>query len=216
MNQVEGRIIATAGKILLTTMLLLPQRASGQAMPLELAAGHRYATVNFVISKGITHTSKFGFFHQHTLTAAYEDGTQDDLAMQNLLYFEPLDGFRLTGGAFYGKPGFNATAGMQYVKGGRTFFILLSPRVNIESDPSFSVFSILRYNPAIAGTTKLYLSMQALNTFDTEQHIKSYQWLRVGLDVNGTQFGPAVNLDEFGPNPSVRFTLGAFVRRAIP
>ena len=50
---------------------------------------------------------------------------------------------------------------------------LISPRVNIESDPSFGIFSIVRYKPDIAGNARLYLSAQWLNTFDTSDHIKS-------------------------------------------
>ncbi len=124
--------------------------------------------------------------------------------MQQLLFFEPVKGFRLTGGAFYGGPGFNPTAGMQYVNAGRVLFMLISPRINIESDPSFSIFTILRYKPDIARNTKLYLAAQLLNTFDTSDHIKSYQWLRVGLDLEGTQFGIGVNFDEFGPTRTSR------------
>jgi len=63
---------------------------------------------------------------------------------------------------------------------------------------------------------KLYLAIQALNTFDTDSHIKSYQWLRAGLDIKGTQFGAAVNFDEFGPHPDLRLTAGLFARREIP
>jgi hypothetical protein len=70
---------------------------------------------------------------------------------------------------------------MQYVKAGRALFILVSPRINIDSDPLFSVFSIVRYRPDIAGNTKLYLGMRLLNIFDPDRHIKSYQWLRAGF-----------------------------------
>jgi hypothetical protein len=202
--------------ILLAGLILLPRLVHSQAIPVELMGGHRYATLNLVMSRGLGEASRFGFFHQHTLTMDYDD-EQDDIAMQNLLFFELLDGLRLTGGAFYSRAtGFNPTAGMQYVNAGRAHLILLSPRVNIESDPSFSVFSILRYKPDLAQNTKLYLAIQALNTFDTDSHTKSYQWLRAGLDIKGTQFGAAVNFDEFGPHPDLRLTAGLFVRREIP
>jgi hypothetical protein len=202
--------------ILLASLVLSPSSARSQAIPVELMTGLRYGTINLVVSKGLTGTSKWGFFHQSTLTADFSGDEQDDLAMQQLLFFEPLKGFRLTGGAFYGRPGFNPTAGVQYINAGRALFILVSPRVNIESDPSFSIFSILRYKPDIARSTKLYLGMQLLNTFDTSDHIKSYQWLRVGLGLKGTQFGAALNFDEFGPRPDLEVSAGLFVRREIP
>lgn len=214
MPYIDKSIVTTIAFVGLT---LVPRPAHSQAIPVELTGGHRYATVNLVMSRGLDGASRLGFFHQHTLTVNYDSDVQDDLAMQNLLFFEVLDGFRLTGGAFYGRAtGFNPTAGMQYVNAGRSHLILFSPRVNIESDPSFSIFSILRYKPDLARNTKLYLAIQALNTFDTNSHIKSYQWLRAGLDIKGTQFGAAVNFDEFGPHPDLRVTVGLFVRREIP
>jgi hypothetical protein len=212
----RGKRSRLANGILFVGSVLLPRSAMSQAIPVELMTGLDYGTINLVVSKGLTGTSRWGFFHQSTLTAAYGGEEQDDLAMQQLLFFEPVKGLRLTGGAFYGKPGFNPTAGMQYVNAGRVLFILLSPRVNIESEPSFSVFSILRYKPSTAQNTRLYLGMQALNTFDASNHIKSYQWLRVGLDRMGTQAGVAVNFDEFGPHPDLQLRVGLFVRREIP
>lgn len=205
-----------ANSILFAGSVLLPRAALSQAIPVELMTGLDYGTINLVVSKGLTGTSRWGFFHQSTLTAAYSGEEQDDLAMQQLLFFEPVKGFRLTGGAFYGGPGCNPTAGMQYVNGGRALFILVSPRVNIESELSFSVFSIVRYKPAVARNARLYLGMQALNTFDANNHIDSYQWLRVGLDLMGTQAGVAVNFDEFGPHPDLQLSVGLFIRREIP
>jgi hypothetical protein len=202
--------------ILLAVLAVFPRSTHAQATPLELMAGGRYATINLVMSRSLADGSRWGLFHQSTITADYDDEDQNDLGLQQLLLFEPLRGFRLTGGAFYGRAGLNGTAGMQYVNAGRALFLLLSPRVNIESDPSFSVFTIVRYRSAVTEKAGLYLGLQALNTFDLDSHIKSYQWLRFGLDLKGTQGGVAVNLDESGPHPDLQVSVGLFVRREIP
>ena len=97
----------------------------------------------------------------------------------------------------------------------RNWFVLVAPRVNLESDPSYSIFSILRYSRGEIGRPRLYLALQALNAFDARQHIRSYQWTRIGADVRGTQFGLAVNFDEAGPNPRVNASVGVFVRREV-
>ena len=60
-----------------------------------------------------------------------------------------------------------------------------------------------------------YTSLQALNTFAANGHIKSYQWARIGLEIQGVQFGLAANFDEFGATPQVRFSPGIFMRREI-
>ena len=190
--------------------------AHAQPIPVEAMAGSRYASVNVVMSKSFSASSKFGFFHLNTLTAEYNDKRESDLTLQDLLFFEPLEGFRITGGAFYAsQPGFSPTAGMQFIHAGKRWFILLAPRVNIERDPSYTVFSILRYEAAITERATLYTSLQALNIFGAEGHIKSYQWTRIGLGIGGTQFGLAANFDEFGLDPQVAFSAGVFVRREV-
>ena len=109
----------------------------------------------------------------------------------------------------------NPTAGLQYVYSGKKFLFLFAPRINIESDPSYDFMTILQYKPAISDHMKLYTRLQLLNVFDAEGNIRSYQWLRLGLEMKGIQFGFATNLDEYGPNPSVESNFGLFVRKEI-
>ena len=196
-----------------------PSGASRQAsapVPVEVMVGNAYSTANLVLSKPFAPQSHWGVFHQNTLSMFYDDARDGDLAAQTLLTFAPGAGFRLTAGAFYGTaPGVSPTAGIQYVRPGRNWFVLVSPRVNLESDPSYSIFSILRYSRGEIGRPRLYLALQALNAFDARQHIRSYQWTRIGADVRGTQFGLAVNFDEAGPHSRVNASAGVFVRREV-
>jgi hypothetical protein len=180
-------------------------------VPIELMAGSAYASINVVLSKALAPQSRWGVFHQNTLVAGYHRDDEDDVAMQSLLTFAAAGSFRITAGAFYGSiPGVSPTVGMQYLGQTKQWFILVSPRVNVEADPSYSVFSVLRYTRGM-----VYLSMQGLNTFDSDRHIKSYQWLRLGIDLRGTQLGLGMNFDEAGPKPRVESSLGAFVRRPV-
>lgn len=74
---------------------------------------------------------------------------------------------------------------------------------------------ILQYKAEINDRVRLFTRIQLLNLFDAGGNIKSYQWMRLGLEVKGIQFGLAVNLDEYGPNPSVESNLGVFIRKEI-
>lgn len=202
--------------LLLVIGLLTAENSKGQPIPVELMAGNQYATINLVVSKQFAETSRFGFFHLNSLTMHYQDKNKNDLALQNLLFYEFLDNFRLTGGAFYStKPGFSPTAGMQYLKTGKKWFILLSPRINIENDPSINLFTIIRYKTRISEHAGLYTSLQALNIFDGNGHIKSYQWFRAGIEFKNTQFGLAANFDEFGPEANITTSFGVFLRKEI-
>jgi hypothetical protein len=189
--------------------------AYAQAIPVELGIGHRYATTNLVVSKPFSETSRLGYFHLSTIGIDYDETDANDLAIQNLIFLQLPGSLRLAGGAFHTERGFSPTLGLQYVKGGRDLFLLVAPRVNIDSEPSYSIFSIVRYKPRLTETARLYLGAQLLNTFDARRHIKSYQWFRIGLEIRGTQFGLALNLDEEGPNPGVDVGLGFFVRREV-
>jgi hypothetical protein len=74
---------------------------------------------------------------------------------------------------------------------------------------------ILQYKPEINDRIKLYTRLQMLNLFDSGGNIKSYQWMRLGLEVKGIQFGLAADLDEYGPHPSVESNFGLFLRKEI-
>jgi hypothetical protein len=196
-------------------ILFTAVKARSQSIPVELMTGNRYLTINAVVSKKFAENSRLGFFHMNTILVNYDNKDENDFAMQDLLFYEPLKNFRLTGGAFYGKPGFKPTMGMQYLVTGKKLFILIAPRVNIESDPSYDIFSIVQFKAPISEKTKLYTRLELLNVFDANGNIKSYQWFRMGLEIKGIQFGAAFNLDEFGPDPKVQYNAGLFIRREI-
>ena len=124
---------------------------------------------------------------------------ENDFFMQDVSTYEPLKNFRFTGGAFYGKPGYKPTLGLQYLLTGKKLFMLIAARVNIERDPAYDFFSSVQFKTPLSEKTKLYTRLQLLNLFDSGGNIKAYQWLRIGLEVKGIQFGAAVNFDEFGP-----------------
>lgn len=199
----------------LLLLLISAVRADAQPIPVELTLGHDYATTNLVVSRPFTPTSPIGFFHLSTLQFGYDSDAETDMAIQNLLFLELPRDVRITGGAFHTQRGFSPTAGVQYIKASRDLFVLIAPRVNIESDPSYSIFSIVRYRPQLTPGTRLYVAGQLLNAFSPDRHIRSYQWLRLGLEMKGTQFGLAINLDQEGPARAFDSNLGVFVRREI-
>lgn len=189
--------------------------SSAQPIPVEVMAGTRYASSSIVLSRPLVSGSRFGFFHLGTTNLDYESG-KGEVTTQDLLFFEPVRGFRIAGGAFYSSvPGFKPTAGLQYLRAGKSWFVLLSPRANLERDPSYSIFSILQLTPPLAAKTRGFALVQALSVLNSEGHDFSYQWLRLGLDLEGRQFGLAINLEESRAGPAFEISAGIFVRREI-
>lgn len=189
--------------------------AKAQPIPVELMMGNNYGTVNFSFNKNFSPTSRFGFSHLNTVQFDYKDKNKNSFILQNLIYVETIKNLRVAGGVAYSLGGFNATAGLQYSYSGEKLIIRCTPRVNIKSNPSYNVMTILQYKPKINDHAKLFTRIQLLNIFDDGGNIKSYQWMRLGLEVKRIQFGLAANLDEIGPNPTVESNLGLFIRKEI-
>jgi len=201
--------------VLFVFFISITYHSFSQPIPVELMTGNRYATINVVVDKKFTQSSKLGFFHINTIQVDYKNKLNNDFMMEDLLYFEPVKHFRLTGGAFYGQPGFIPTVGLQYVRAGKDLFMIIAPRVNLQKNLEYDIVSIFQYNPELNEKIKLYSRLQFLNIFDSSSNIKSYQWIRLGLEIDGIQFGLAADFDEYGPHPKVQYNLGLFIRREI-
>lgn len=201
--------------IIIFLLILNGLKLKAQPIPIELMLGHKYGTVNLAFNKNFSQTSKLGFFHMNTVQFDYKDEDKNSFILQDLIYVETIKNLRVAAGVAYSKGGFDPTAGLQYVYSGKKLLFLFAPRVNIESDPSYDIMTILQYKPVLNDRVKLFTRLQMLNLFDSEGNIKSYQWMRLGLEVKGLQFGLAANLDEYGPNPSVESNFGVFIRKEI-
>jgi hypothetical protein len=151
----------------------------------------------------------------NTVQFDYKNKNNNSFIVQDQVYVETVKNLRVSGGVVYNNGGFNPTAGLQYIYVGKKLFFLFAPRVNIKSDPSYDIMTIIQYRPEINDRVKLYASLQMLNVFDKGGNIKSYQWIRLGLEVKGIQFGLAADVDEYGPNPSATGNFGVFIRKEI-
>jgi hypothetical protein len=190
-------------------------KVEAQPITIELMIGNKYGSVNLVFNRNFSQNSRLGFFHMNTVQFDYKYKNNNSFILQDQIYVETLKNLRIAGGVVYSNGGFNTTVGLQYVYGGKKLFVLCAPRVNIESNPSYDIMTILQCTPDINDRVKLYTRLQMLNLFEKGGNIKSYQWFRLGLEVKGMQFGLAADLDEYGPNPSVTGNFGVFIRKEI-
>ena len=201
--------------VLVYFILLGGMVINAQPIPIELMTGNKYGTVNLAFSRNFSPTSRLGFFHMNTIQFDYKDDSKNSFIIQDLLYVETFKNLRVAGGVAYSPGGFDPTVGLQYVYSGKKLLFLFAPRVNIESDPSYDIMTILQYKPQLNEKLKLYTRFQMLNLFNSGGNIKSYQWLRLGVVIKGIQFGLAADFDEYGPNPSVTGNFGVFIRKEI-
>ena len=203
--------------ICISTFLILLSYSNvrAQPIPVEFMSGIRYGTVNLSFNKSFTQNSRLGFFHMNTVQFDYRSELKNSFLLQDLLYVETFKDLRIAGGVVYSKGGFNPTAGLQYVYSDKKIVFLCAPRVNIESELTYDLMTIFQFKPTINDRVKLFSRVQMLNLFNSGGNVKSYQWMRLGLEIRGIQFGLAANLDEYGPNPSVESNIGVFIRKEI-
>lgn len=208
------KLFKSIGRIIFL-FLLRGNMVIAQPVPIELMMGHRYGTVNLIYDKHFSQNSRLGFFHMNTIQFGYKDKINNGFILQDQIYIETFKNLRIASGVVYSNGGFNPTAGLQYVYGGKKLFFLCAPRVNIENNPSYDIITILQYKPEINDHVKLYTRFELLHLFDSGGNIKSYQWIRLGLELKGIQFGLAADVDEYGPNPLAKSNFGVFIRKEI-
>ena len=196
-------------------LLLMSSAIKAQPVPVEFMLGNKYGSVNVVLTKKFSKNSRFGFFHLNTVEFNYNEEQKNSFILQDLLFVETLKNLRFAGGVAYSKGGLSPTAGLQYIYSGEKLVFLCAPRVNIENEASYDIFSFIQFKPPINNNLNLFTRIQSLNVFDASGNIKSYQWLRIGLETGGVQFGVGLNFDEFGHNPEVTTNYGLFIRKEI-
>ena len=70
---------------------------------------------------------------------------------------------------------------------------------------------LAEYRPNIVRDLHFYSKLQMMSNYGSH-HNRSYQNIRVGLGISQTQFGIALNVDEFGSEKTTTRNLGPFLR----
>lgn len=190
--------------------------SNAQSIPAELMTGNKYGTFMLIVNKKFTPESKFGIFHLNILQFDYLKNKENDIMLQDLLFYEPINHLKITGGGFYGgKPGFRPTIGMQFALKKNDFFMMVAPRVNIQPIPQYDVFSILQLEHKLNSSYGLCAAVQSLFLFDKNQNIKCSQSLRLGISIKDYQFGAALDLEQVGNDFKNSVNYGLYIKRDI-
>jgi hypothetical protein len=197
------------------------QNAQSQLGPIELMAGDKYLHYQHSLSQPLKAESRFGWQHIATLIKRYEpnegkNAMPDELMNQAYVTFRIHSLLTMKSGLFYTNAGgYTPTAGLQFFLHKKDWVVILAPRVDLNRDPTYELFTMVEFNPSIRLGVKLYARLQAMSNFGRQSHNRSYQLLRVGVDLAGFQFGGGVSLDEYGTSRKVHHNTGFFVRRML-
>lgn len=158
---------------------------------------------------------RWTLFSRSRATAEYNE-TQTNLFTGAYLNYTTNIGIGATVLGRIATSGSGIETGVHFFKNSKTFMIYALPTIALNSDLSYSWFSIMRYTPSLNDKLKLYTSLELFSNFNESGHVASVQRIRAGLDMNNFQFGLAVNLSGMGRNYNTTDTNpGIFIRKAF-
>jgi hypothetical protein len=185
--------------------------AGAQIIPVEIMSGDKNYLYQHYFSKKINE-GDFSFFHTSSLYAYYNQEGKTEIMSQSYITYGLNPNIKLAVGTFYAsKPGFKPAAAIHLSKKTKDLFIMLVPRIDLWSNMSAEAMILIEYRPVISKHVNLYSKVQMMSNYGP-RHNRSYQNFRAGLDINATQFGLALNVDEFGNETITSRNWGLFLR----
>jgi len=205
-------------KRVITFILVIISIFFGQAqiIPVEIMIGNEEYRYQHFFGKKIKQDSHFGFFHTHSMYHFFDEAKSLELMSQSYLTYELHRSVKAAIGTFYATvPGFKPSGAIQFTLIRDHFFLLAVPRIDITSNPSYEVMTLMEYRPPIIGKLNLYSRLQLLANYDHYKHNRSYQNLRIGIGIRFTQLGIAFNIDEYGSELKTETSWGVFLRHEL-
>ncbi len=187
-----------------------------QPLQLETMAGNRNFWYQHTISKSI-HNSKWGFFNVSSLHAYDDKLYPDELMSQSYLNYSISKHIRIGGGTFYASvPGFKPSVNIQFSVGGKNYFLLAIPRIDVHHKPSYDMMMLAEAKPQLTPGIKAYSRVQVMFNYTQGIHNRSYQNIRLGIDMFYFQAGLAANFDSYGKDRITEYNLGLFIKKDLP
>lgn len=163
--------------------------------------------------KSLDEDYRWTLFSRSRATAEY-DNNQTDLFTGAYLNYTTTSGLGTTLVGRISSREAGLDIGIHYFKANKNFLIYALPSVSLKSSLNYSWFSIIRYTPVLGEKTRLYSSLELFAAFRQSQYLASVQRLRLGLDLQGYQFGLALNLSGLGDDfPGSDINPGLFIRK---
>jgi hypothetical protein len=156
--------------------------------------------------------SNFGFFNTSSLYFYYHP-EQTEVMTQSYLSYKAFPWLTIAAGTFFASaPGFKTSMALQFSKKSKDLFLLIVPRMDVWRDPNFEVMTLLEYRPEITSKVRFYSRAQFMLNQSALQHNRSYENVRMGIQVGNAQVGFAFNRDHYGSERLTAHNIGIFIR----
>ena len=104
------------------------------------------------------------------------------------------------------------------LKNSRALFVIIPTVGHSEQKKAgyAEAFVQFQFNSPVNDKVSLWLNGQFLTIWDKfKTHSRSFQQLRAGVSFNGHQLGIGVDLDQYGPDPIEKSSLGMYYRKTL-
>ncbi|MBV6647005.1 MAG: hypothetical protein KI790_16225 [Cyclobacteriaceae bacterium] len=141
--------------------------------------------------------------------------------INSLITYNFTPNWGIAGGAFYADRDFAPTLAGSYTYFNQdgSLFINLFPSWHFrDGEDDLELFGFLIYKPKINETLSFFtqFTFSTVMEVDFENHLFSYQQLRVGLGIKDWfQTGLGVNIEHFGPESFSTENIGIFIRKEL-
>ncbi len=200
--------------------LIISYENMAQITQLELASGLKKTDFTAFSLRPLTPKARFSIatlsffqnYHQR------ENFIFDEGGVHSTFYVKVNESIAIGPGLYYNSvAGFSERVSILYTIQAPNFVLTTIPTVAHAEETGFingEVFILMQLTRPLNEYWKLLLSTQMLTTWDKfSLHTRSFQQIRIGLDKQATQFGLAIDFDQYGDEPITRTSLGVFVRK---
>ncbi|MTI39708.1 hypothetical protein [Fulvivirga lutimaris] len=211
----------TKRNTLLTLILIVIAHGSiAQITQLELASGLKKTDFTSFSLRPLTPTANFSigtlaFFQKYH---EQESFMFDEAGVHSTIYWNINKAFSIGPGLYYNSAaGFSQRLSILYAIKSQHLVLTAIPTIAHAEQTGFingEMFLQMQLTIPLKEEWELLLSAQVLTNWEKfSLHTRSFQQLRAGFDKHATQFGLALDYDQYGDAPITRTSLGVFVRK---
>lgn len=193
---------------------------NAQITQLELASGPKKTDFTSFSLRPLNPKAQFSIgtlaffqkFHQS------ENSIFDEVGVHSTVYWNINEVISIGPGLYYNSIAeFSERLSMLLTIRSTHFVLAATPTIAYSEKTGYvngEMFLQMQFTQALKGDWKLLLSAQMLTYWDKfSYHARSFQQIRAGFDKNATQFGLAIDFDQYGTAPVTRTSVGVFVRK---
>ena len=194
--------------------------SNAQITQMELASGLNKTDFTSFALRPLTQSAQFSVgtlaflqkFHEQ------ENGMFDEAGVHATVYWNINKVISIGPGLYYNSiAGFSERLSMLYTIRSQHFVLAAIPTIahsEVTGHINGEMFLQMQWTQPLKGDWKLLLSAQMLTYWDKfSYHSRSFQQIRAGFDKQATQFGLAIDFDQYGISPVTRTSIGVFVRK---